>query len=615
MGNFINLDAPFFDNSTGEPLALGKVYFGMPGADPKTNTKTPYTSLSPLTATTATQTLTASGKFSARLYLVGDYSLIVEDAEGNQILSYDNVEAVNASEVSILFETVADMVASTTLNVGDRVEFLEYYSGYGGGNRGTVVAAGTGTADGFEYIDLATHKFKAKVDSGIFDVRQAGAKSDLTTDAYTAINTVITKAKNSSQATVTGYGTFLTSAQLDFSQVDVVGRSVYALVFKAHPTFSGESVAILGSLSQHHYYGRFQIDGNQDNTAGTIDGLILEGNVLHNTLQNIEITECSGDQLVLRNGAGGTTRPTENIFHAIRLIDGGGRGLYYTSGRQNTFVGLNAEQLGEEGIYIDGTVAPTDQPQNTTFLESWVEETGQNHLVSGGVDAVRCQAGFAIGFKNLNIVNYGSAASDTGHGIHILDSYYVTIETPGAGLNRGGVYAAASAPIRLQGGARHRLIGLPSSIPTAYISVSSSDYSVESAWSETTNDGTNIFIANQASIAGNTSTWIQPSTGLQLSLYSDARLPVSGRCTIVKMSAETTTLPGGTETIDITLEKNSVTTAIATQLTNANGGTDTDSAEVTFDPGDFLSIKVDTSASAATIPAGGLHVSLMVMNR
>ena len=93
MANFINLDTPFFDNTTGDPLALGTAYFGEPNQDPKTNPKVPYTSLSPNVASTATQSLTSSGKLAARLFLLGDYSLTVDDADGNQQLNYDSLSS------------------------------------------------------------------------------------------------------------------------------------------------------------------------------------------------------------------------------------------------------------------------------------------------------------------------------------------------------------------------------------------------------------------------------------------------------------------------------------------------------------------------------------------
>jgi hypothetical protein len=54
-----------------------------------------------------------------------------------------------------IFDTVADMVASKTVKIGDIVTTAGYYSsGDGGGAKYEIVAAATGTDDGGSYIDL-----------------------------------------------------------------------------------------------------------------------------------------------------------------------------------------------------------------------------------------------------------------------------------------------------------------------------------------------------------------------------------------------------------------------------------------------------------------------------
>ena len=141
MSNFINLDTPFFDNVSGEPLALGTAYFGEPNLDPKTNPKTPYTSLNPNVASTATQALTSAGKLSTRLYLLGDYSLTVDDADGNQILNYDSVKDDSELQAWILFPQLPTQTSATTFTVtgdqtttftaGERLRFADSTTLYG----------------------------------------------------------------------------------------------------------------------------------------------------------------------------------------------------------------------------------------------------------------------------------------------------------------------------------------------------------------------------------------------------------------------------------------------------------------------------------------------------
>lgn len=70
---------------------------------------------------------------------------------------YIPVEPVSKSEISIFYDTVADMVADSSLIIGQSVAWNGYYSvNDGGGNHGVVVAAATGTNDGGRFFDLAS---------------------------------------------------------------------------------------------------------------------------------------------------------------------------------------------------------------------------------------------------------------------------------------------------------------------------------------------------------------------------------------------------------------------------------------------------------------------------
>jgi hypothetical protein len=411
-------------------------------------------------------------------------------------------------------------------------------------------------------------------------------------------------------------GTYLVDEQIDFSQCGVLGDGVYASKIKAASSFTDESIVLIGSLSQQHVYENFQIDGNRSSVAATVAGMIVEGNVLHDRFSSIRISECSGDALIIRNGDVGTTRPSVNTFIDLRLIDNDGRGLYCTSGRQLTFITCNFEQLGEEGIVCDGTVAPSDAPQSSTFLEAWVEQVGKNHLTSGGVDGIKLNAADGIMFVHPTVIAYGSNPATTGHGIHLLDALFCTVDAPAIGFNRSGSATATSAPIRIQGGLRHRLIQLPSNINNGNLSVSSGDFTIKSAYSESLNSGTQIFVANAASITGGTTNWVQPSTGLVLASNNAAKLPVASRFTLSRIWAEATTLPGPVGLLySITIQKNGVDTGLVVNLSDANNASASTSAEVSFSAGDFLSFKVATSGGATTIVAGGLHIGVAYMDR
>lgn len=101
----------------------------------------------------------------------------------NAIRIADNVDLQAAEEALSLvftkqFDTVALMVASTTLSVGELVITAGYAAASdGGGNKYEVVSAGTGTVDGGKFINLATHQASAIIGNET-NVVQWGAVRD-----------------------------------------------------------------------------------------------------------------------------------------------------------------------------------------------------------------------------------------------------------------------------------------------------------------------------------------------------------------------------------------------------------------------------------------------------
>lgn len=87
MSLLFAIDTPFFD-ANGAPLAFGTVYFGEPNQDAVTNPKVPYTDDTFGTPLSATQELTIGGKFAQEVWLDGDYSIIIKDADGVQVAEY-----------------------------------------------------------------------------------------------------------------------------------------------------------------------------------------------------------------------------------------------------------------------------------------------------------------------------------------------------------------------------------------------------------------------------------------------------------------------------------------------------------------------------------------------
>lgn len=120
---------------------------------------------------------------------------------------------------------VADMIADSDLSIGMIVETLGYgEEGDGGGNNYKIVAAATGTDDGGEFIDLATHQAQGLFPGGNVYVNQFGAVSDLggaDTDNGPACNNAAAYLKNktSAEGGTLRFGSFGTGYML--SQVSV----------------------------------------------------------------------------------------------------------------------------------------------------------------------------------------------------------------------------------------------------------------------------------------------------------------------------------------------------------------------------------------------------------
>jgi hypothetical protein len=132
---------------------------------------------------------------------------VTEGAVGSESITTDTgtqtvIDALNARAIAGSvgegwigdLPAISDMVASSTLVVGDRVRTSGYTtSGDGGGNDYQIVAAGTGTADGGSFIDLTGSGFQAKglFSDGEYNVLQFGVTGDGTTDDSSAIQACI----------------------------------------------------------------------------------------------------------------------------------------------------------------------------------------------------------------------------------------------------------------------------------------------------------------------------------------------------------------------------------------------------------------------------------------
>lgn len=147
MAQLFDPNIAFVDNSTGAAVALGTAYFGYPNQDPVTNPKAPYSDKELTTASTATQSLTAAGKFAQQLFLDGAYSLTVKDADGNQVFAYDYVTGGDGDAGTDSFASLEALCLSSTTALYANTRAF-YASGSTGGCKFVQTATGqTPTAD------------------------------------------------------------------------------------------------------------------------------------------------------------------------------------------------------------------------------------------------------------------------------------------------------------------------------------------------------------------------------------------------------------------------------------------------------------------------------------
>lgn len=104
------------------------------------------------------------------------------DQVGANNVTYDG-STVAVHLDALTFDTVADMVAATDLQVGMKVKTWGYTTlNDGGGAEYEVVASGTGTDDGGSFIDLDTHQAKLLSNGRDITPKQFGAAGDGVTD-------------------------------------------------------------------------------------------------------------------------------------------------------------------------------------------------------------------------------------------------------------------------------------------------------------------------------------------------------------------------------------------------------------------------------------------------
>lgn len=216
-----------------------------------------------------------------------------------------------------IFNTVAAMVASKTVKVGDVVETAGYTTiADGGGARYEIVAAATGTDDGGSFIDLDTHQAKLIRDADIVRASQFGCID--AADASTNIANLVTYAKTLTRPHIKIDCDLTTASTLTF---DVPDESTIEFTGAVSTTVSAAPAIQIGGDSLN--VSRVKVTGikvqrTSNDTAGSSIGVRLHSLVWC----SVEVIESTGFvDGVLCDGIEGNGGFSYNSLYLGRIHD------------------------------------------------------------------------------------------------------------------------------------------------------------------------------------------------------------------------------------------------------------------------------------------------------
>jgi len=299
------------------------------------------------------------------------------------------------------------MIADTTLRVGDTVRTPGYTSvGDGGGNTYQIVAAGTGTEDGGEYIDLSTHQAKGLF-PGVMNVKQWGAVGDYVADDTAAIQAAVTYGVDNDVATFIPSGDYLITSSITASgnDVTIIGECMETTALQCSTALTGVAIDInsagltrynRGKISDLKIVGTRTGAGNwydytHYTTHGirvneTINGFLIErvrvvrtltagieltGNTWFNTIRDCFVEECIGKGYVLGTNSNGVHVDACRAYRCTEGMD------------VNGCFGLNLSGIGLEDTLSWALRIRGESVVNV--IGTWFEDHGMVTTTEGAI--------------------------------------------------------------------------------------------------------------------------------------------------------------------------------------------------------------------------------------
>ena len=457
--NYVSLPIEYFPDPTkGRPVFNGSIYVGQPNLDPEIEanridvTLRQQDGVEVVIQPASQPLLTGAGGVviydgsPVTMLADGNYSLKVLDKQGGQVYYVEDAldgVPISGEQTVLTYENVAEMVADTSLTVGQLARTKGYYDAGDGGGALYLIQV-TQAVDGFGDHLLANGNVALLQVSGSVSAKQYGATADGSTDDSPALQAAISAVGGGELYLPTG--NYLINTTLSIDTTGLGNTSLFTLVGDGRSNSiidnqtGGAAIFVTSGVGAEFAYGLtlrgFAITstGTQAGTIGLqllgcrfadVDNLLIENMALHGIyadstigdltdtaqikIQQTEINQCDGygifsevagnaiqynwvmDQVRVGNCALGGIYLQSMVNTEIT-----NSGVFYCNGfglRCDTPVGSPKGKL----IRIANTEFDTNEGTQIDIVSANAVQLDQVYLIDNNIPATDFQRGVHIG--------------------------------------------------------------------------------------------------------------------------------------------------------------------------------------------------------------------------